>query len=98
MSLKPVFNAQRRRSTIVIMKREKDKGKEVVLYPLIPFEDQPVCCHKYHEPFQVDQMKKCIKSSPGVHMIRSIYQIHELSHGVRLRHTRFIPPNQIGCL
>ena len=68
MSLKPIFNAsQRRRSTIIIMKREKDKGKEVVLYPLIPFEDQPVCCHKYHEPFQVDQMKKCIKSREGFH-------------------------------
>ena len=67
MSLKPIFNpSQRRRSTIVIMKREKDKGKEVVLYPLIPFEDQPVGCHKYHEPFQVDQMKKCIKSRQGI--------------------------------
>ena len=82
MSLKPVFNPQRRRSTIVIMKREKDKGKEVVLYPLIPFEDQPVCCHKYHEPFQVDQMKKCIKSSQGVHMF---HIIDEVRHGVRLK-------------
>ena len=64
------------------MKREKDKGKEVVLYPLIPFEDQPVCCHKYHEPFQVDQMKKCIKSSQGVHMV---HIIDEVQHGVRLK-------------
>ena len=79
MSLKPVFHAQRRRSTIItlkgILKRQKDKTKEVVLYPLIPFEDQPVCCHNYHEPFKVDQMRKCIKSSQGVH-IKSFVKSH----------------------